>query len=187
MVPKHASDTTLPERNEWLLSTPVSSIAIVCPRPVNPDVCAATPPIYGTLSTSVGLLSLSLCIDFTKGEELRCSSASPSTDIAIAGMCLNLWCDGTLKEDKDCSSPSCVLVMPACCSVLFCMDLSNPSGMKSVSSLTIILTLPSVSAVARRSLKLVDVNVPSARSVFPIKLATISNCCSDSCGTIHRI
>src|SRR5262245_53401826 len=30
---KHASATTLPEKNGWVLSTPVSRIATVCPAP----------------------------------------------------------------------------------------------------------------------------------------------------------
>src|SRR5262245_20696877 len=82
VVEKHASATTLPARKGWVLSTPVSRMAMACPAPEKPAVQAPGAPIRGTLCTSVGGTGISSIILPTAGEAWRASRAAASTFIA---------------------------------------------------------------------------------------------------------
>jgi hypothetical protein len=68
VLEKHASSITLPERNGWWASTPVSTTAIVVPVPSYPAAQAWSPWTIGTLSASTGLTISSSNTRTTSGE-----------------------------------------------------------------------------------------------------------------------
>src|ERR1041385_6896597 len=82
VVEEHPSDTTLPARKGWFLSTPVSNIATTCPAPLNPAAQALGAPIKGTLSASVGGSGRSSTLLATSAEFSMCDRPAASTSMA---------------------------------------------------------------------------------------------------------
>ena len=150
LVPKHASDTTLPERKECVFSTPESNIAMVWPAPVYPKLWTLSALINGMLADRRGCANLSPCIDFTKGELIRCNNEFWSIDIELKGVYWNLWCNDILYNDKDSNNSFWILEILFCCINIAEFDFNNPSGLNSVSNWTITLTVPCSSIFSNR-------------------------------------